>query len=301
MEEYYTRRLKNFVNGRYDATRLLFEDQLSRSANITKDHIESIGDNLYKVIKEHGLSDFYEVNTTVGYCSCIKGKYGSFCKHQAAVFNFYKDKMPNLPAISAESRYLLAKLAFGDVVQEKEFYLPLVPDITHNFSATSEITFNCLPSTSNTIEFPDDTNNFINNNTNTSSEIIQNKDLAKKYKEKICSLISNNFSKYQSTSLPILSKCIQRLENVKTATGWDSFLATAGSSISLRHRSRASIRVQPTTLSRRKPGITRGSQRLPVGRPVNSIKKKKIVKRKRNLQENVNLNIPNAKSHGTNH
>jgi hypothetical protein len=91
--------------------------------------------------------------------------------------------------------------------------------VTHNFSATSEITFNCLQSTFNTIECPNDTNNFINNNTNTSSEIIQNKDLAKEYKEKICSLISNNFSKYQSTSLPILFKGIQRLENVKTATG----------------------------------------------------------------------------------
>lgn len=302
MEEYYTRRLRNFVNGRHDTARLLFEDQLSRSAYITKDLIESIGDNLYRVIKEHGLSDFYEVNTAVGYCSCIKGKFGSFCKHQAAVFNFYKDKMPNLPSISSESRYLLAKLAFGDAVQEKEFYMPLVPNITHNLSE-SEIAFDCLPSTStstsNTIECPDDT--VINDNINMNLEIIQNENLAKEYKEKICSLISNNFSKYQSTSLPILSKCIQRLENVKTATGWDSFLATAGSSISLRHRSRASIRVQPTTVSRRKPGITRGSQRLPVGRPVTGIKKKKIVKRKRNLQENVNLNIPNAKSHGTNH
>jgi len=98
MEEYYSRCLRSIVNIVIDDTaRLLFEDQLSRSAYITKDFIESIGDNLYKVIKEHVLSDFYEVNTAVGYCSCIKGKFGSFFKHQAAVFNFYKDKMPNLP------------------------------------------------------------------------------------------------------------------------------------------------------------------------------------------------------------
>jgi len=229
-----------FITGRYDTTRLLFEDQLSRSAYITRDGIESIGDNLYKVIKEHGLSEFYEVNTAVGYCSCIKGKFGSFCKHQVAVFNFYKDKMPNLPAISSESRYLLAKLAIGDEVKEKEFHMPLVPNNEDNFSVTSETSFNCLPSTSNTIECHDD-NNVITNNINSGSEIFQNENLAKEYKEKICSLISNNFSKYKCTSLPILSKCIQRLENVKTATGWDNFLATAGSSISLRHRSRASI------------------------------------------------------------
>jgi len=88
-EEYYTRRLRNFVNGRYDTTRLLFEDQLSRSTYITRDGIESIGDNLYKKIKEHGLSEFYEVNTAVGYCSCFERKFGSFCKHIVAVFNFY--------------------------------------------------------------------------------------------------------------------------------------------------------------------------------------------------------------------
>lgn len=71
MEEYYAKRLKNVVNGRHDTARLIFEDQLSRSAYITKDFIESIGDNLYKyLINEHGLSDFYEVNTAIGYCSC---------------------------------------------------------------------------------------------------------------------------------------------------------------------------------------------------------------------------------------
>ncbi|KAL4152641.1 hypothetical protein QTP88_000474 [Uroleucon formosanum] len=172
MEEYCTRRFRNFVNGRHDTARLIFEDQLSRSAYITKDFIESIGDNLYKLIKEHGLSDFYEVNTTVGYCSCIKGKFGSFCKHQAAVFNFYEDKMLNLPALSSESWCLLAKLAFGDTVKEKEFYMPLVPNITHNLSVTSEIAFNCLPSTSNTIECPDNTN-VINNSINKSLEIIK--------------------------------------------------------------------------------------------------------------------------------
>jgi len=64
---------------------------MSQSANITKDDIESVGYNLYKVIKEHGSSDSNEVNITFRYCSCVKcveGKYRSFCKNQATVFNF---------------------------------------------------------------------------------------------------------------------------------------------------------------------------------------------------------------------
>lgn len=47
----------------------------------------------------------------VGFCSCNKGKDGSFCKHQSAVFNLYRDKMPNLLTIGRESCYFLTKLA----------------------------------------------------------------------------------------------------------------------------------------------------------------------------------------------
>jgi len=38
--------------------------------------------------------------------------------------------MPSLPAINTESRYLLAKLAFGEHVREKSFYLyiPLIAE-----------------------------------------------------------------------------------------------------------------------------------------------------------------------------
>jgi len=64
------------------------------------------------------LSNFYEINTAVGFCSCIKEKYESFFKHRTAVFNCYQDKMPNLPAISPESRYLIPKLAFSNALMQ---------------------------------------------------------------------------------------------------------------------------------------------------------------------------------------
>jgi hypothetical protein len=38
MEEYYTTRLRNFVNGRSDTSRLLFQDQLNRAVHITIDY-----------------------------------------------------------------------------------------------------------------------------------------------------------------------------------------------------------------------------------------------------------------------
>jgi hypothetical protein len=117
------------------------------------------------------------------------------------------------------------------------------------------------------------------------------------HEERIIRLMTENFKKYnRTTSISVLTKCINRLLKVKSNRTWESFLSTAGSNISLRHRTNATIRVQPTTISRRKPGITRGTKRLPVGRPLNSDKPKKL-KRKRNLGENVKHNLPNAKSH----
>jgi len=74
-----------------------------------------------------------------------------------------------------------------------------------------------------------------------------------------------------------------------------------GSAVPLARRHRAAIRVQPTAVNRRRPGITRGSKRLPAGRPPKSEKRTRPSKRPRNLQMNVDANQPNAKSHGSGH
>jgi len=68
---------------------------------------------------------------------------------------------------------------------------------------------------------------------------------------------------------------LDKLQKVKSVAMWESFLSTAGSKISLRHRSCATIHVQLTTLARRRSGVTKGSKRLPVGRPKNSDPPKK--------------------------
>lgn len=46
----------------------------------------------------------------------------------------------------------------------------------------------------------------------------------------------------------------------------------------------------------KKTEVTKGSKRLTVGRPPTTENSKKI-KQKRNLQQNINKNQPNAKSH----
>lgn len=136
-----------------------------------------------------------------------------------------------------------------------------------------------------------ETNNCNNDLENTS---------ANDYSKEIQNLLTTNLNKYNNTvSTSVLSKCLDRLKKVKSAAMWESFLSTAGSKISLRHQYRATIHVQPTTLARRRPGVTRGSKRLSVGRPTKNDPPK--IKRRRNLAENVKKNIPKAKSHGVGH
>ncbi|KAF0771860.1 SWIM-type domain-containing protein [Aphis craccivora] len=83
---------------------------------------------------------------------------------------------------------------------------------------------------------------------------------------------------------------------IHTERQFNIFLATAGtSSLSLRHRDGASIKVQPTTIARRRPGITRGTY-FTLGRPATS-DSNRPKKKPRNLLDNIKNCVTNAKSH----
>lgn len=78
--------------------------------------------------------------------------------------------------------------------------------------------------------------------------------------------MTNNVKKFNQSTLENLLKYKNRLDKVKTEGQFNTFLATAGSmTVPFRHKDGAAIKVQPTTISRRRPGITRGSKRLPSG------------------------------------
>jgi len=67
----------------------------------------------------------------------------------------------------------------------------------------------------------------------------------------------------------------------------------------LRTRKGGTIRVQPTAVARRRPGVTRGCKRVPAGRPPAEMKRPH--KRPRVLAANIHRNVPHAKSHGVGH
>ncbi|GBN33087.1 hypothetical protein AVEN_7625-1 [Araneus ventricosus] len=94
-------------------------------------------------------------------------------------------------------------------------------------------------------------------------------------------------------------KITERLKKISSVGQWEKFLHTAGGSIQLRIRNSSTIRVQPTSIARRAPKMTKGSKRLQVGRPpAGDVTSKK---RKHCLSENINLSKLNAKLHCSGH
>ncbi|CAI6348160.1 unnamed protein product [Macrosiphum euphorbiae] len=299
LEDHYCRRLMAFANCRHTKNRTarIFLDSLIKKASIIqKAHIVSKSKYEYCVQSEKDSSCTYEVNIMGGCCSCLSGKFGKFCKHQCAVYIHFDVISKSFPPVTPKDRYEIAILAQGNV--------SISPDFFQSFLSLN----NCSQ-----IDAPKESTDFLNysntneqdyshhkdNNVPNDSEIIENKETKNKSIHCIIDLIKSKDSMFGSSTagLNILES---RLKKITTEGQWQSFLHTAGNSaVALRKRPGAKIRVQPTSIARRLPRVTKGSKRLPSGRPANGEINTK--KRKRNLGANVQLNVPNAKSHGHNH
>ena len=69
-----------------------------------------------------------------------------------------------------------------------------------------------------------------------------------------------------------IDKLLRRIGTIKNANQWESFVATLDG-INAGHSANASIRVQPTTMCRRRDGVTRGSKCLASCRPALGMKR----------------------------
>ena len=77
-----------------------------------------------------------------------------------------------------------------------------------------------------------------------------------------CSLCSSvTISLASQKTVDGLNRLLGRLKNVNTGSQWETLLHTIGGGVPVRRRGRAAIRVQPTAVSRRVPGVSRGSKR----------------------------------------
>lgn len=210
-----------------------------------------------------------------------------------------------MPPVSTKSRHLVAVLALGERAEQPDFYAPLHEELTPPFTESifnqkSDLTVieDQSPVQLDCTEVPLslNKNNFQNAatllapsavDTSCSTEEIDN----------MASSLKTKCQELQASPMHI-RLFMQRLQRVQTTGQLASFLCTQGSSIPLHHSRRARIRVQPTSVSRRADGVTRGAKRLPVGRPPNTDAGCCRPKRPRNLAYNISKCQPNAKSHG---
>jgi len=299
LEDHYCRRLMAFANCRHTknrTARIFLDSLIKKASTIQKAHIVSKSEYEYCVQSEKDSSCTYEVNIMGGCCSCLSGKFGKFCKHQCAVYIHFDVISKSFPPVTPKDRYEIAILAQGNVSISPDFFQSFLSvNNCSQIDAPKESTdfLNC----SNTNE--PDYSHHKDNNVPNDSEIIENKETKNKSIHCIIDLIKSKDSMFGSSTagLNILES---RLKKITTEGQWQSFLHTAGNSaVALRKTPGAKIRVQPTSIARRLPRVTKGSKRLPSGRPANGEINTK--KRKRNLGANVQLNVPNAKSHGHNH
>lgn len=296
LEEFYRRKLREFANSRSSNVRVYFLNMIQKTSYLKKSDIICISELYFKVPSEKVKNEFYLVSVEQGCCSCLQGIAGKFCKHQCAIYKYFDIKTKSFPPITSLDKYNIAKLALGDKTPEMSFYAPFLAEDA-NLHSVSYLNAE--------LDLDNKENRQCNNtdyqieslNCSISHEVPTNKSDSVVVSE-ICDMIKTCHASFGSSAsgLNILK---QRLMTIKTEGQWETFIHCAGSSQSLRKRRNASIKVQPTAISRRAPGVTRGSKRLPAGRRFKDEKIKK--KRQRNLSLNVKLNQPNAISHGFNH
>ena len=127
MEDYYRCRLRDFANGRISAQRLALE-KLSRKASYLNscDQIDDFGENRYGVPNSDS-TEKYDVDATLGCCSCKAGMFGKFCKHQLAVMNLFQKAFPNAPGVVANTRHSIAYIAVGETCPPVHFYSNFQP------------------------------------------------------------------------------------------------------------------------------------------------------------------------------
>ncbi|GBM07236.1 hypothetical protein AVEN_209357-1 [Araneus ventricosus] len=249
-----------------------------KTSAITKDAIKMQYDGTFLVRSDANL---YIVDAKNGCCSCSVGFYGRFCKHQYSIYSHFDVTSCNFPPILLRDKYEMSILALREKSPPKEFFEPLISEI----SPTCRIQE--MPRTTSDEIFPI-AQEYGDNGINEGYEEKRNRLLRDIFSE-----ISHKDETYKS-SLSGLNKFLKRIKNVKSSSNWETVLHTAGSSMPLKRRSGAAIRVQLTSIARRSAHITKGSKRLPVGKPAGSAPSEK---RKHCLGLNIKLNQPNAKRH----
>ncbi|KAE8738726.1 hypothetical protein FOCC_FOCC015792 [Frankliniella occidentalis] len=308
-ETYFESKLLYFAYGRKAAPYLKYKRLSERMPPGTADKIQKIDSNMYMVPSgNQETSDlFYEVDVSIGWCSCPSGRHGAFCKHQALIHKTYGGVFPNVPPIDAKGRYSLARLAFeisdcpppsfflsidetvalqkqGKDILSEDVVLPLQNSNYTNPTSPSPAP---LDTVSNAEENKEATEARITDlNEALLIEITRMNNCGK-----ICS-IPAEYAK-------VLERLLHRIRGAKTPSQAMTTVLSLSSRANCTGKRSRRINVMPTSTARRRPGITRGNKRVSAGRPPGRQPiNKRSKKRAHKLVESIRANKGHVKAHG---
>ena len=335
-ELYYERRLlavahnrmDRYISLRYKGLGAAKVNQDSIQTSTTDSHVYVIKSTLYE-------NKEYEVDTQKWTCTCTVGRTGypsgEPCKHQHAVANKFKLIAPNLlPYFNGEGRYLHGLIALGqDRVGDKSFYFGMKDKIPPP-SLQGSTPIDCT-------EIPDDTNTMMDTETDgMEHDGVQNLDLMlsvmeeqEKLKQGVLTLGMAFTEDVQERMKQMDVQYLTGLKNfftvyMDTVTNTEPAVSATPKLASLLHTyfspqpsltqvaGTRRMHVQPTAITRRREGISKGSKMAPSGRPPKrpqehdpSVQAKRgrpdHVKRKQDLRLNEEQNQANSHKHGRRH
>ncbi|GFS51612.1 SWIM-type domain-containing protein [Trichonephila clavipes] len=118
-EEYFTKKLFEFASSRRLSVTVLYDKIRKKSANFIEHDVQELSKNLFQIKSGENK---YIIKTDVGVCSCPSGSTGAFCKHQCALMELKKIRLPNAPPVTPEDKHELALLALGSKCPPKDFF-----------------------------------------------------------------------------------------------------------------------------------------------------------------------------------
>ncbi|KAK3921463.1 C-phycoerythrin beta chain [Frankliniella fusca] len=276
------------------------------------DKIVVIDEDTYHVPSAITGEATYEVVASAGSCMCKAGAAGAFCKHQALVHHKFKCMFPNQPLISSADRYIMGLLAMGNKCPEKEFFLDpkeTLENLERNLQLINEQEEIHLENVSGsnqmqsddvliTNESPPSTQQQESDDENNGNDGEEDFKTFIRAWEKIFRLGTETnskgfrkFVKRTSQSLDKVTSSNKAFEGMmKTAAVWKTNVA----------RYNKKIPVGPHSIARRREGLTKGSSRVPAGRPSEALRAKlnsKGHKRQRKLGASVAANKPHYRKH----
>ena len=327
-ELYYQRRLLAVAFNRMDRYISLRYKGLGASkidnGNIT---ISSTDPNTYHVKSTFYPNKIYKIDTENWTCTCSIGRTGypsgEPCKHQHAVANKFGLTAPNLiPYFNGDGRYLHGLIAVGlDKVGEKTFYLGMKELPSHSCTTQKETSHVQESEQSVTIE-----DHTTNENLTLIVDMMQEQEtleqevitLGNKFIDDVQERVKqvdyqylNGLKKFFTVYLDTVAKAEPtNSATPRLATLLHTYFSTP--SVSSTVAGTRHMKVQPTAISRRRKGISKGSKLAASGRPPkryidddpNTQTKRgrqDHVKRKQNLRQNEFKNQSNHHKHGVGH